>query len=166
MSAVLNIRATEISSLRDKNRSLHRRLVEMESVIRDNDAMVAMMHRLAVLLIARNDDWRTHAESMLRRGMKTAGAHIYLLQNSTDPLSTKIARIPVGGRADDSPLCDDVIKGALYYHLPLKNGRRAAGLLTLTLRQKRDFREGDDDFCRRLAELLSAALTADKSQAT
>lgn len=161
MGAVLTMRATEMASLRDKNRRLNRRLAEMETVIRDNDATVTMMHRLAVLLIVREDGWRARAESLLRRGMKTAGAHIHLLKDSADPLSAKIARLPAGGRADDSPLCEGATKGALYYHLPLKNERRAAGLLTLTLRQKRDFREGEDDFCRRLAALLSAALAGE-----
>ena len=164
-NAVLSMRAAEMASLRDKNRRLRRRLAEMDAVIRDNDATVAMMHRLAVLLVARGGDWRARAELLLRRGMKAADARIDVLDDSADSLSAKVARLPAGGRADDSPLRDGAAKGALYYHLPLKDGRRPVGLLTLTLRQKRDFRDGDDDFCRRLAALLSAALAADESQA-
>lgn len=160
MSAVLNIRATEIASLRDKNRQLRRQIAEMESIIRDNDATVAMLHRLSALLIARESGWRAKAEQMLRRGMKSADARIHLLK-SADPLSAKVAKLPAGGRADESPLCKTKTRGALYYHLPLKDGRRSLGLLILTLRQKQDFQDGDDDFCRRLSALLSAALVAD-----
>lgn len=164
-SDVLSIRATEIASLRDKNRRLRRRIAEMESVIRDNDDTVTMMHRLSALLIARESGWRAQAELLLRRGLKAADADIYSLSSAADPLSAKIAKLPAGGRADDSPLRQTaaaMTKGALYYHLPLKSGRRPAGLLTLTLRQKGDLRDGDDEFCRRLAMLLSAAIVADR----
>ena len=44
----------------------------------------------------------------------------------------------------------------IYYHLPLRSGRKNVGLLTLAMRD--EVRAGDDDFCRRLSALLAAAL--------
>lgn len=163
-NAVLSIRATEIASLRDKNRQLRRRIAEMESILRENDATVAMMHQLSQLLIVRQRGWCARAETLLRRATKSAGAHIFVLKNAADPLSAKISRLPAGGRADNSPLSAKTTKGALYYHLPLKHGRRPLGLLTLTLRKKSDLQDGDDEFCRRLAVLLSAAIIAARPQ--
>lgn len=166
MSAVLTMRANEMASLRDANRRLTRRIAEMEAIVRDNDSTITMMHRIALILVARERGWRERAEKLLQRGMKTAGAHIYAPEPDNDggDIAKKIARLPAGGRADDRALCKEAKKGALYYHLPLKNGRRVAGLLTLTLKHRRDLMEGEDEFCRRLASLLALALIADAAQ--
>ena len=162
MSTVLTIRANEIASLRDTKRQLLRKVADMEAIAHENDIAVAMMHRIALLLIAREFDWRKKTEKILQLGMKAVGAHIYT--QHAGELAAAISRLPAGGRADTAPLHDGVKRGALYYHLPLKSGRRIAGLLTLTLKNKQDLLEGDDEFCRRLASLLTSALMADSAR--
>ncbi|MGI9307504.1 MAG: hypothetical protein ACR2P5_09445 [Gammaproteobacteria bacterium] len=156
MGVILAMRAKE-EVLRGKNRSSRRETAAREDILRDNDATVAVLHRLSLLLIARKTGWQRQAEILLRRGFKAAECNIAVF-GPRDALAVKASRLPAGGRADDAPLSGAQKKAALYYHLPLKQGRRAAGLLTLAFRQKEHLREGDDIFCRRLAALLAAAL--------
>lgn len=158
MGTVLDIRADEMSKLRDRNRRLRERLTELESILHDNAAMLDAMHRLSILLIAREKDWISRAESILRRGLGANAAEIFIVRATNKTLSAQIARLPVAGRADDSPLRAESEKGALYYHLPLKKGKRVKGLLTLSFRRKAALRGDDDELCRRIGAMLSAAL--------
>ena len=158
MGTVLDIRADEMARLRARNRRLREQLNEIESILHDNAEMVDAMHRLSILLIAREKDWITRAESILRRGLGANAAEIHVVRATNKTLSAQIARLPVAGRADDAPLRANVGKGALYYHLPIKEGRRVKGLLTLSFRRKTALRSGDDELCRRIGAMLSAAL--------
>ena len=158
MGVVLNIRAQEAEALRGKNRVLRRRLAEREEIIRDNDAMVSILHRLSLLLVARESGWRGRAEELLRRGLKAAECAVIIFDRRHETLAGKASRLPAGGRISETPLQGVASAGALYYHLPLKRGRRAAGLVILKFTPKNRFREGGDDLCRRIAELLAAAL--------
>ena len=170
METVLNIRAAEMTALREKNRRLRRLLAEMRDIAAENDAMVLSLHRLSLLLIARRPDWQTRAESLLRREWRAAECKIVVFARGDAALKTRAARLPAGGRADkhsmladDSPssakrkpAADSNSDFAAHYHLPLRVGRQTKGLLALTLREAA--RGGDDDFCKRLAALLAAAL--------
>ena len=170
METVLNIRAAEMTALREKNRRLRRLLAEMRDIATENDAMVLSLHRLSLLLIARRPDWQTRAESLLRREWRAAECKIVVFARGDAALKTRAARLPAGGRADkhsmladDSPssakrksAADSNSDFAAHYHLPLRVGRQTKGLLALTLREAA--RGGDDDFCKRLAALLAAAL--------
>ena len=160
MGAVLDIRATEMAKLRDKNRRLRRQLSEIEEIIHDNDAMVLLMHRLSLLLIGRAKNWQGEAELLLRRGMKAAGCRIIVMADNraVAQLSGRISRLPAGGRAEQTPLVGTADADAVYYHLPLKQGRKVLGAVIFSMRQATHLRPGDDDFCRRLAALLAAAL--------
>ena len=173
METVLNIRAAEMTALREKNRRLRRLLSEMRDIAAENDAMVLSLHRLSLLLIARRPDWQARAESLLRREWRAAECKIVVFARGDAALKTRAARLPAGGRADkhsmladDSPssvarrkpkpAADSNSDFAAHYHLPLRVGRQTKGLLALTLREAA--RGGDDDFCKRLAALLAAAL--------
>ena len=170
METVLNIRAAEMTALREKNRRLRRLLAEMRDIAAENDAMVLSLHRLSLLLIARRPDWQARAESLLRREWHAAECKIVVFARGDAALKTRAARLPAGGRADkhsmladDSPssakrkpAADSNSDFAAHYHLPLRVGRQTKGLLALTLREAA--RGGDDDFCKRLAALLAAAL--------
>ena len=170
METVLNIRAAEMTALREKNRRLRRLLAEMRDIAAENDAMVLSLHRLSLLLIARHPDWQARAESLLRREWRAAECKIVVFARGDAALKTRAARLPAGGRADkhsmladDSPssakrkpVADSNSDFAAHYHLPLRVGRQTKGLLALTLREAA--RGGDDDFCKRLAALLAAAL--------
>ena len=170
METVLNIRAAEMTALREKNRRLRRLLAEMRDIAAENDAMVLSLHRLSLLLIARRPDWQARAESLLRREWRAAECKIVVFARGDAALKTRTARLPAGGRADkhsmladDSPssakrkpAADSNSDFAAHYHLPLRVGRQTKGLLALTLRETA--RGGDDDFCKRLAALLAAAL--------
>ena len=170
METVLNIRAAEMTALREKNRRLRRLLAEMRDIAAENDAMVLSLHRLSLLLIARRPDWQARAESLLRREWRAAECKIVVFARGDAALKTRAARLPAGGRADkhsmladDSPssakrksAADSNSDFAAHYHLPLRVGRQTKGLLALTLREAT--RGGDDDFCKRLAALLAAAL--------
>ena len=170
METVLNIRAAEMTALREKNRRLRRLLAEMRDIAAENDAMVLSLHRLSLLLIARRPDWQARAESLLRREWRAAECKIVVFARGDAALKTRAARLPAGGRADkhsmladDSPssakrkpAADSNSDFAAHYHLPLRVGRQTKGLLALTLRETA--RGGDDDFCKRLAALLAAAL--------
>ena len=170
METVLNIRAAEMTALREKNRRLRRLLAEMRDIAAENDAMVLSLHRLSLLLIARRPDWQARAESLLRREWRAAECKIVVFARGDAALKTRAARLPAGGRADkhsmladDSPssakrksAADSNSDFAAHYHLPLRVGRQTKGLLALTLREAA--RGGDDDFCKRLAALLAAAL--------
>lgn len=159
MGTVLDIRAAEVSELRGKNRRLRRQLAEIEEIVRDNDAMVLLMHRLALLLIVRAPNWRGEAELLLRRGMKAAGCRIITIDGRADArLSSQISRLPAGGQVAEKPLIDTVDSAAVYYHLPLKHGRKVKGAVIFSMRRATHLRPGDDDFCRRLAALLAAVL--------
>lgn len=175
-NSVLDMRADEMASLREKNRRLRRRLAEAESIACENDAAVAMSHRLALLLITKENGWQKKAEVIVRRGWNASAAHLHLfakpasaLSASDKQLAAKLSRMPAGGCQTDSPLLsgkggakadksDKAGKYATYYHLPIKDGRRVLGVLTLSFRKKDAFiKDGADDFCRRIAALLSAA---------
>ena len=158
MGVVLTLRAQEMETLRGKNRRLRRRLAGLEEIARDNDAMVSMLHKLSLLLVARKSGWREEAELLLRRSLKAADCSIVVFGRRHEPLSAKTARLPAGGRVSETPLRGVAETGALYYHLPLKHGRKAAGLVILKFLPKNRFREGGADLCRRTAELLAAAL--------
>ena len=158
MVATLDMQAKQMRQLRRKNEQLKQQLEDIHEITRDNDAMVAMLHRLALLLLAREDDWVTPAQALLKRKLKISECHIMIISDNKS-LATQIMRLPMGGRLDKIALCPHITQTAAkhgYYHLPLRRDRRAKGLLTLTLSQP--LKQGADDFCRRLAELLSAAL--------
>ncbi len=158
MGVVLTIRAQEAESLRGKNRLLRQRLAEREEIIRENDAMISMQHRLALLLLARKTGWRGEAEILLRRGLNASECGIVVFDRRHESLAAKTVRLPAGGRVSETPLRGAAVAGALYYHLPVKCGRRAVGLVILKFFPKDRFREGGGDLCRRVAELLAAAL--------
>lgn len=154
--AVLNIRAVEMSALRRKNRELRRQLSELEGILHDNDSAVTMLHRLALLLIARPAGWRGKCEELLRRGTNSAGCKIIVFGKSHAGLLGKAAKLPAGGRVDDLPFVK-VVESSVYYHLPVRAGSKTKGVVIFSMKRAA-FREGDDDFCRRIAALLSAAL--------
>ncbi|MGU9951917.1 MAG: hypothetical protein ACNYPH_06400 [Gammaproteobacteria bacterium WSBS_2016_MAG_OTU1] len=160
MGEILNIRAAEITALREKNRHLRRRIADINNIAAENDAMIVLLHRLSLLLIARKKDWHADAELLLRRGFKAAACQITVLKRGDTVLNKKIAALPLGGRTDKEPLVV-AIGGAtsgvkVYYHLPLRSARKNIGLLTFVMRN--EVQAGDDDFCQRLSALLAAAL--------
>lgn len=163
MSDVLNIRAKEMASLRDANRRLRRRISDMEATATGNDKMILAMHRLALLLIARegdaeSDGWRVRAGEILRRGFGSAACIVLLADDMTAPARARASKLPAGGASSSSSLSARARKAPLYYHLPLRRGRKTLGAAEFAMRRTDDLREGDDALCRRLAELLAAAL--------
>ncbi|MDM5147723.1 hypothetical protein NQX30_04995 [Candidatus Persebacteraceae bacterium Df01] len=158
MAQSLDIRAREITTLREKNRLLQRQLTDARNIAADNDAIVTMMHDVSLLLIRRDTEWLQKTETLIRRGMKAGSCRIMIFNNDMKALATKTARLPAGGRADKLPLDNSAAKTEGYYHLPLKRGRKAVGLVILTTLSGKKFSAGDDTFCRRLAQLLAAVI--------
>ena len=158
MDKPLDIGAKEIVGLRRVNRKLRQRLTEIENIIHDNDVMLSMLHHIALLLLHRPQDWPQRAETLMRRGMKVSGCRLMVFSASDKTTAAQTARLPAGGKPAQTPLDPKAPKAAVYYHLPIKQGRQAVGLITFSTRQDKDFIRGDDEFCRRLAQLLAAAL--------
>lgn len=185
MGAIIDIRAADMKALREKNRALRRALADIEGIVRDNDTTVALLHELALLLIARRRDWRQRAEKLLCRGMQATTCQIMVFNKTHAALAKATKRLPIGGCSLEGMLLENgnlstpavktkkstvaktaktaknnkttKVKTPVYYHLPLRRANKMHGLLILTMRQSA-MRDGDDTLCRRLSALLVAAL--------
>ena len=157
---VMDIRASEISGLRRSLGEMKKQLADIDAAARDNDAILAALHKLALLLISGKKKWRADAEKMLARALpKVSRCRIITLADMTAAQLRQVAKLPAGGAAF---LVDDAFAaGGLpsVYSLPLKKGAAVCGLLLLYSRGKNAFPSGTaNDFALRLGQLLSAAM--------
>lgn len=158
---LLNIRAREITDLRRRKRELTALLADMEKNAYANDKILLTLHRLALLLIGKPANWQPQAETLLKKGLSLPYCRLMVFSRRDAALAAACARLPAGGRAANEALAGTAAcRGAKrYFHLPLKNGRRAIGVLIFASKKADAFPdEAARDFSLRLAELLSAAL--------
>ena len=157
----IDLRAREIAKWRKEAQSLMDKLTVLEEIAATNDDLLLTLHRLSLLLIRKKGDWRADGEALLKKQLSVSVCE-WRIFGTSDTAAIKVcAALPVGGKAVQTPLLKPKTAIAVksYFYLPIRKGRKTAGVLILAARKKGVFVEdGDYDFTRRLAALLSAVL--------
>lgn len=156
---LIDLYSKEKGSRRRNATTLAKQLAALEATARANDAILLLLHQVALRLIERGERWQGQITQLLKKQLGLADCRLVLIAKEDKELARAAKALPRRGQISDRPLFAGNKKAKSFFYLPVYKGKRLAAVLVFAAAKPNAFSPAADrDFIYRLGEMLAAAL--------